>query len=90
MLNLAAIRIFWYLKKFSKGRIGVDPNFMITRCTLPFKTMETSTYGYELVAARITTELAIEYRNTLRFMGVKVDGPTLMLGDNKSVVLSCT
>jgi Reverse transcriptase (RNA-dependent DNA polymerase) len=52
------------------------------------KTVETSTYGSEMVAGRIATELAIEYRNTLRLLGVPIDGPALMLGDNQSVVLS--
>ena len=54
------------------------------------KTVETSTYGSELVAARIATELILEYRNNLRMMGVEPDGPGLMLGDNNSVVLNCT
>ena len=54
------------------------------------KTVETSTYGSELVAAKIATELVLEYRYSLRMMGVEPDGPALMLGDNNSVVLNCT
>ena len=54
------------------------------------KTVETSTYGSELVAAKVATELILEYRNILRLMGVGLDGPAMMLGDNNSVVLSCT
>ena len=54
------------------------------------KTVETSTYGSEMVAGRVATELAIEYRNTLRLLGVPINGPALMLGDNQSVVLSTT
>src|SRR5210317_166681 len=54
------------------------------------KTVETSTYGSELVANRVSTELILEYRNTLRLMGVEPDGPALLLGDNNSVVLNCT
>ena len=54
------------------------------------KTVETSTYGSELVAARIATELIMEVRYTLRTMGVPLDGPALMLGDNMSVVLNTT
>ena len=53
-------------------------------------TVETSTYGSELVAARIATELAIEFRYNLRMLGVPLDGPVLMLGDNNSVVLNTT
>ena len=54
------------------------------------KTVETSTYGSELVSARVTTELILEYRNTLRMMGVEPDEPGLLLGDNNSIVLNCT
>ena len=54
------------------------------------KTVETSTYGSELVAARIAVDLVIETRYALRMMGLEVDGPALMLGDNRSVVLNTT
>ena len=54
------------------------------------KTVETSTYGSELVAAKQTTELIREYHYTLHMMGIPLDGPALMLGDNNSVVLNCT
>ncbi len=54
------------------------------------KTVETSTYGSELVAARIATEMVMEVRYNLRMLGVEIDGPALMLGDNKSVVLNTT
>jgi hypothetical protein len=42
------------------------------------KTVETSTYGSELVASRITTELILEIRYMLRLLGVALDGPALM------------
>ena len=54
------------------------------------KTVETSTYGSELVSAKVATELILKYRNTLRMMGTEPDGPALLLGDNNSVVLNCT
>ena len=54
------------------------------------KTVETSTYGSELVAAKVATELIMELRYTLRMMGVDLDGPALLLGDNMSVVLNTT
>ena len=54
------------------------------------KTVETSTYGSELVASRIATELILEVRFMLRSLGVDLDGPTLMLVDNMSVVLNTT
>lgn len=52
------------------------------------RTVETSTYGAELVAARIATDMIIEMRYMLRMIGVAVDGPALLLGDNSSVVLN--
>ena len=54
------------------------------------KTVETSTYGSELVAARIATELTMELCYNLRMMGVPIEGPALLLGDNMSVVLNTT
>ena len=54
------------------------------------KTVETFTYGSELVAARIAVETVMEYRYNLRMLGVEVDGPAMMLGDNKSVILNTT
>jgi hypothetical protein len=52
--------------------------------------VETSTYGSELVASRIDTELILEVRYILRSMGVALNGPAFMLGDNMSVVLNNT
>ena len=51
-------------------------------------TLETSTYGAELVALRIAIELIIEYRYKLRMMGIPIEGASQVLCDNKSVVLS--
>lgn len=53
-------------------------------------TVETSTYGSELVAGRIAVELIMEYRYKLRMLGVPVDGPSVMLGDNLSMIKNCT
>ena len=50
--------------------------------------VETTTYGSEYVAARIATEQTVDLRITLRAMGTPIDGPTWLLGDNKSVVTS--
>jgi hypothetical protein len=54
------------------------------------KTVETSTYGSELVDSRMATELILEIRYMLRSLGVALDGPALVLGDNMSVVLNTT
>lgn len=53
-------------------------------------TVETSTYGAELVALRIAVEMIIEYRYKLRMMGIPVKGPAKVYCDNKSVVLNMT
>jgi hypothetical protein len=54
------------------------------------KTVETSTYGSGLVASRIATELILEIRYMLRSLGVALDRPALMLGDNMSGILNTT
>jgi hypothetical protein len=54
------------------------------------KTVETSTYGSELVASSVATELIFEDRYMLRSLGVALDGPALVLGYNVSVVLNTT
>jgi hypothetical protein len=54
------------------------------------KTVETSTYGSELVASRIAMELILDIRYMLRSLGVTLDGPALILGDNMSLVLNTT
>jgi hypothetical protein len=54
------------------------------------KTVETSTYGSGLVASKIATELILEIRYMLRSLGVALDGRTLILGDDMSVVLNTT
>ena len=54
------------------------------------KTVESSTYGSELVAARVAIDLIIEMRYKLRMLGVKMEKETLLVGDNMSVVLNTT
>jgi hypothetical protein len=49
-------------------------------------TVETATFGSEYVAARTATEQVIDIRNTFRYLGVPIDQPTIMFGDNESVV----
>ncbi len=49
-------------------------------------TVETATFGSEYVAARTCTEQIIDLRTTLRYLGVPVEGPSYMFGDNESVV----
>jgi hypothetical protein len=42
------------------------------------------------VTSRIATELILEVKYILRSLGVALDGPALMLGDDMSVVLNTT
>ncbi|MEM1009829.1 MAG: Ty1/Copia family ribonuclease HI, partial [Myxococcota bacterium] len=53
-------------------------------------TVESSTYGSELVAARIATEMIWDMRYSLRSIGVPLKGPTHLFGDNQLVVTSTT
>jgi hypothetical protein len=52
--------------------------------------VESSTYGAEFSAARTAVEYIIGMRLFLRSLGVPVEGPSILLGDNRGVVLSAT
>ena len=65
-------------------------NTLIKSISKRQKTVETSTYGSELVAARIATETIMDLRYQLRMLGVPLDAPAMMIGDNMSVVLNTT
>ena len=52
--------------------------------------VETATYGSEFVAARLAVEQIIDLRYTLRCLGVPLDGPSWLFGDNSAVVTSST
>jgi hypothetical protein len=53
-------------------------------------TIETSTYGAELVALRIAVEAIMDFRYKIRMMGIPLLGPSQVLCDNNSVVLNTT
>jgi hypothetical protein len=53
-------------------------------------TVETATFGSEFVAARKCTEAAIDIRLMARYMGMPLDGPSWMFGDNQSVITQST
>ena len=72
------------------GDLSFINNTPVKWATKRQKMVETSTYGSELVAGKVATELILEYRYALRMMGAKIDGPALLLGDDNSVVLNCT
>jgi hypothetical protein len=72
------------------GILFMLPNTPIRWVSQRQKTVETSTYGSELVASRVATELILDVRYMIRSFGVALDGPALMLGNNMSVVLNTT
>jgi len=53
-------------------------------------TVETATYGSEFVAARQATEQIMDIRHLMRDMGIPIDGPAWLFGDNNSVITSST
>ena len=53
-------------------------------------TVETATYGSEFFVARQATEQILDLRYTLRMMGLPIDGPYWLFGDNSSVITSST
>jgi hypothetical protein len=54
------------------------------------KFVETATYGSEFMVARQATEQIMDLRYTIRMMGIPIDGPAWMFGDNQSVITSST
>ena len=48
--------------------------------------VESSTYGAEFVTGRIATEMAVELRYTFCILGVPIDRPVLLLGDNRGMI----
>ena len=52
--------------------------------------VETSTFGSEFVAMKQATEYVRGLRYKLRMLGIKVDEPAYVFGDNKSVLCNTT
>ena len=48
--------------------------------------LESSSFGYEFIAIRISTEIIERLRYKLRMLGVPIDGPADVFCDNQSVV----
>jgi len=53
-------------------------------------TIESSTFGSKFVSLKIALEMNAAIRYKLLMMGIPIDGPTNMFGDNKSVVHNVT
>ena len=54
------------------------------------KTVESSTYGSELVASRIAVEMIISLRYFISMLGSHLEESSLLLGDNMAVILNTT
>ena len=53
-------------------------------------TVETATYGSEFVAAKMAVQQSMGMRTALRYLGVRIKGPTHLFGDNESVVTNAS
>jgi hypothetical protein len=49
-------------------------------------TVETATFGSEYVSARTCTEQIIDLRTTLRYLGVPLQGSSIVFGDNETCI----
>jgi hypothetical protein len=52
--------------------------------------VQTATYGSGFMAACTATVQIMDLRYTLRMMGIPLDGPSWIFGDNQSVIISST
>jgi hypothetical protein len=75
-------------RRYFTGILTIFNNTPVRWVSKRQKTIETSIYASELVAARIATEFILELKFMLRSLGVALGGPAVMLGDNMLVVLN--
>ena len=79
------------LTRRSVTGIAIMLNNTLIRCTSKRQnTVETSTYGAELVAGRLCVEQVMDLRYKLRMLGVPVNDASIVLGDNQSTITSAT
>ena len=67
--------------------VNNTPLIWYTKCQ---KTVESSTYGSELVSARVAVDMVVEVRYKLRMLGIPLEDTSLLIGDNMSVILNTT
>ena len=79
------------LTRRSVTGIVIMLNRTIIRCTSKRQnTVESSTYGSQMVSARLCVEQIMDMRYKLRMLGVPIIGPAVLLGDNQSAITSCS
>jgi hypothetical protein len=81
--NLLTRRLVTDIIIFLNGK----PIWWYSKCQ---NTIESSTFGSEFVAMKIATEMVEGIRYKLRMMGVELDGPANVFGDNESVIKNVT
>ena len=87
---------FWganLMHDLTTGRSATGTPHMINQtpanwCSKRQLTVETAACGSELVAGQTAAEQVMDTHCTLRVMGVPIDGPSHMFGDNESVITS--
>src|SRR5687767_3287430 len=72
------------------GIVMLPTNTRVSWLSKRQKTVESSTYGSEMVASRIAIELVISLRYSLYMLGVNLEPTTVLVGDNMAVVLNTT
>ena len=70
---------------------------LVSMCRVPIlwyskqqNTFDTSTFGSKFIAAKTTTEMIQTLQYKLCLLGIPIDGPTIMVCDNKAVVCNST
>ena len=53
-------------------------------------TVETLTYGSELITGKIVVESIIDFRYRLHMLGVPLNGSSVLFGDNQSMIMNTT
>ena len=77
-------------RKSVTGIVLLMNNTPIVAISKRQKTDETSSFGSEMIAARIAVELLVEWRYKMRMLGLQVEDKSWLVGDNMSVVLNTT
>src|SRR5687767_15529889 len=72
------------------GIVMLPTNTRVSWLSKRQKTVESSTYGSEMVASRIAIELIISLRYSLYMLGVNLEPTSVLVGDNMAVVLNTT
>jgi hypothetical protein len=75
-------------RRSTTGIILLINNAPIAWLSRQQKTVETSNYGSELIAAQITVDLLIEMRYKLRMLGIQLEESSMMVGDNMAVIIN--